>query len=136
MKLNPDIPTYGDPAYRGDCRKEDAEQVDVVAWLRLNHPLYAALMIHPKNEGKRTWGQVHYEKRMGGIPTGASDIIIPGSPAFICELKRKDHKKCQWQKGQQDYLTKAIDAGCFACVALGFDGFKLAFEDWINAQGR
>lgn len=135
MKLNPQIPTYGDPAYRGDCRKEDAEQIDAVAWLRLNHPSHAALCIHPKNEGKRTWGQVAYEKKMGGIPTGASDFIVPGSPSFVCELKRKDRTKSQWQSSQQDYLINAKDNGCFVCVALGFEAFRLAFNDWLETQG-
>ena len=63
---------------------------------------------------------------------GASDIIIPGSPAFVCELKRRDHTKSRWEDGQQEYLTAAQDAGAFVCIALGADAAMEAFNDWLR----
>ena len=128
-----DLPVYGDQSYRGDCKTEDGEHASFVAWLRFNHPEDAALLIHPHNEGKRTQAQISMAKKMGLNP-GASDIIIPGAPAFVCEIKRKDHTKSHWQPGQIDYLEAAINAGCFVAVALGNDGAKAAFAEWKKGR--
>ena len=62
---------------------------------------------------------------------GAADVIIPASPAFVCEIKRRDHTKSQWQDGQQEYLNAAQKAGAFVCVALGADAAWEAFDDWL-----
>ena len=134
MKVDPEIPTFGDMSFRGDCPKEDIDQINFVSWLKHNYPTHRALFIHPKNEGKRKHNQVNYESRTGGIPTGASDCIIPGCPAFVVELKRQDHTKSQWQKGQQQYLINAKEAGAFIGVAFGFEGLKEAFLQWLELQ--
>ena len=134
MRFNKDIPVFGDSSFRGDCPKEDIEQINFYSWLKLNYPKHALLMIHPKNEGKRGYNQVNYESRTGGIPTGASDVIIPGNPCFVVELKRADHTKSKWQKGQQDYLLEAKEAGCFVGVAIGCGGLKEAFLQWLDTD--
>lgn len=134
MKVNPLIPVFGDMSYRGDCPTEDTEQINFVSWLKHNHPDYRTLFIHPKNEGKRQFNQVNYESRTGGIPTGASDCIIPGCPTFVVELKRLDHTKSKWQKGQQEYLINAKEKGAFVGVAFGCEGLKEAFKLWLTAQ--
>lgn len=64
------------------------------------------------------------------MATGASDIIIPASLSFVCELKRRDHTQSSWQPGQREYLTAAQDAGAFVCVALGWDAAWEAFNEW------
>lgn len=120
-------------AYRGKCKKEQAEQIDVFAWLRFHHPALAAIAVHPKIEGKRTYGQAHFDKKDGSINKGASDIIIPCSPPFVCELKRADHTKSKWQEGQIDYLLGCEKLGAFVCVALGLEGFKQAIEEYLKA---
>lgn len=136
MKLNKEIPVFGNASYRGECRHEDAEQIDFYAWLKHNYPLYHQLMIHPQAEGKRNGRQMNYHSRTGGIPTGASDVIIPGNPCFVVELKRKDHTKSQWQPEQQPYLIAAKEAGAFVGLALGFDGMKEAFLKWLDIKDR
>lgn len=132
MKFNKDIPVFGDSSFRGDCPKEDTDQVNFVAWLRYNYPERAKMMVHVKTEGKRTWGQINYEKKMGGIPSGFSDLFIIGNPNFCVELKRKDHTKSKWQKGQESFLLNSKEAGCFIGVALGFEGAKEAFIKWLD----
>lgn len=134
MRFNKDIPVFGDVTFRGDCHKEDIEQIDFYSWLKEHHQIYHMLMIHPKSEGKRNVRQVNYESRTGGIPTGASDLIIPGNPCFVVELKRRDHTKSKWQKQQQPYLLAAKEAGCFVGVALGFEGAKEAFNLWLTQK--
>ena len=68
--------------------------------------------------------------------TGAVDIIIPGRPAFVCELKRRDHTKSVWQKGQLNYLRIAQELGSFACVALGADAAEEAFGKYLDGQAK
>src|SRR5690554_7745661 len=103
MKIPDWLPCYGDRSYRGSCPQEGAEQVTFFNRLRKEHPdTWGRLAIHPKNEGKRRGGQFQQlarDKAMGLSP-GASDIIIPGSPAFIVEMKRRDHTQSTWQPGQ------------------------------------
>jgi hypothetical protein len=136
MKFQHDIPVYGDKAYRGDCPPESAEQVTFFARLRREHPdTWGALAIHPRNEGKRTHYQTAQQKAQGMTP-GAADIVIPASPAFVCELKRRDHTKSAWQDGQVEYLLAAQQAGAFVCVALGCDAATEAFNDWMKEQQR
>lgn len=137
MKFPQWLTVYGDKDRRGECPTEQTEQINIFSWLEFNHPELSAIAVHPKNEGKRSWGQVHHDKKSGSINTGASDVIIPGSPSFVCEIKRANHTKSQWQKGQREYLENASDCGAFVCVALGLEGFKQAVKDYlttINAQ--
>jgi hypothetical protein len=114
------------------CPPESAEQVTFFARLRREYPdSYGLIAIHPRNEGKRHHAQVMQQKSEG-MTAGASDIIIPGCPAFVCELKRKDPTKSRWQDGQLEYLEAAHKAGAFVCVAFGCDGAWQAFKQWTG----
>ena len=130
MKLPQDIPIWGNVEYRGACPKETLEQVTFFGRLRRAHPTsYGLLALHPRNEGKRTHLQVAKEKSEG-MTTGATDIVIPASPAFVCELKRRDHTLSKLADEQLEYLRAAKAAGAYACIALGVDAAWEAFEDW------
>lgn len=132
MKFPPRIPAYGDTTYRGPCPPENAEQVTAISEIRRRWPVtHGKLVLHPENEGKRTWGQSAWSKA-GGMTPGASDIIIPGSPACVIELKRRDHTKSRWQDGQIEYLEAAQAAGCFVAVALGWEAAVEAVNAWIS----
>lgn len=137
MRFPPWLKVFGDQSYRGPCDKEETEQLKSFDWLEYNWPAYYRLAVHPKNGAKRSWGQVAADRRMGALNKGASDIIIPGAPAFVCELKKANHTKSYWEAGQKEYLEAAHNEGAFACVALGFEGFKLAFLEWRKVcEGR
>lgn len=131
MKLNPLIPVFGDETFRGKCPVEDVEHINFVSWLRFNHPEIGITLIHPQNEGKKTHQQATKDKKMG-LSKGASDIIIPGSPAFVCEIKRQDHTLSTWQTGQQEFLLQSKSQGSFICVALGATGATIAFKLWLK----
>lgn len=135
MILPPDIPVFGDTTWRGKCPVESLEQMTFFSWMRRQHPSWGALAIHPRNEGQRTMQKVQREKAEGMTP-GASDVIIPARMAFVCEIKRKDHTQSSWQDGQREYLRAAQAAGAFACVALGWEGAKGAFEAWLSLQAK
>lgn len=134
MKLSEcPVPIYGDPKWRGDCPKEELEQVTFFNCLRRDYPgSYGLIALHPRNEGQLRGGQhgALVRQKAEGMTIGAADIIIPGAPTFVCEMKRKDHTKSAWQDGQIEYLEAAREAGAFACVALGWEAAWAAFEEW------
>ena len=129
------FPVYGDTKFRGDCPSESAEQITFFSLLRREYPMtWGALALHPRNEGLKRGGQFSSVQRHAaeGMTPGAADIIIPGAPTFVCEMKRRDHTKSAWQAGQVEFLTVAHEAGAFACVALGYEAALEALEAWIR----
>lgn len=129
------VPIYGDTSWRGNCPQEGVEQASFFSRLRRDYPdSYGLIALHPRNEGMKRAGQFSsvIKHAAEGMAKGAADIIIPGSPAFVCELKRQDHTKSAWQDGQQAYLAAAQDAGAFTCVALGAVAAWAAFEIWLQ----
>lgn len=134
MKFPSNIPVYGDQKYRGACPSEAVEQVTFFSRLRLWYgDSYGLIALHPRNEGQRTWVKAAIE-RAEGMTKGAADVIIPADPAFVCEIKRRDHTKSQWQDGQQEYLNVAQEKGAFVCLALGADAAWDAFADYLGEQ--
>lgn len=120
MKFPPWLEVVGDQSYRGECPSETAELVTFFAVLRRELPEYGRIAIHPRNEGQRKHWQAAREKAEGMTP-GAADIVIPCCPPMVIELKRRDHTKCKWEDGQQEYLAQAQTLGARVCVALGWE---------------
>lgn len=130
MKFPSNIPVYGDLSFRGKCPSESAEQITFFNQLP---PDLRAVAIHPRNEGKRTAQQAQRHKAEG-MTKGAADIIILGAVPFVCELKRQDHTKSRIEPEQVSFLEAAKEAGCFVCVALGWQGAMLALDEWKKAR--
>lgn len=125
------LPVYGDLSHRDpDCLVEEVEHIDFIAFLKEYEPEIYEACLHPKNEGKRSGRQSQKEKMLGALNGGASDIVIPGGPAFVCELKRADHTRSSWQPKQKEYLLAAKNVGAFVCVALGCRGAIQALIAW------
>lgn len=136
MKLPADIPIYGDTKYRGSCPSEALEQLTFFSRIRKLHPTtVGALAIHPRNEGERDFAEAARE-RAEGMTKGAADIVIPGAPAFVCELKRRNHTKSEILPEQLAYLRAARDAGCWVCVALGADAAMEALDDYLAGRQK
>lgn len=93
-------------------------------------PAYYKVAIHPKNEGKRSYQSAAIDSDQGALNKGASDIVIPASIAFVCEMKRADHTQSKITKPQTDYLEAAQELGSFACIALGSNAAWQALLDW------
>lgn len=131
MKLPSDIPVYGDLTYRGACPKETLEQVTFFSRLRREYPdTLGIIAFHVRNEGKRTHLRAATEKSEG-MTTGAADIIIPGAPTFVCELKRRDHTQSEISAKQIAFLRASQDRGSFVCVALGVDAAWEALHAYL-----
>jgi hypothetical protein len=123
------IPTYG-TALPGKQPSEKVEMASFFNRLRKVYPdSYGLLALHIRNEGLRSAQQIRSIKGDGGFVKGASDIVIPGAPTFVCEMKTLS-KAARLSPEQIVYLTAAQNAGAFACVALGAQGAWDAFEVW------
>ncbi len=134
MKIPPHIRTYGNMDFRGECPKEDAELITFFNKLKLNYPDLYDVAIHPDNERLITgtgFNAQSRQKAKGAIKKGAADIIIVGSPSFVCEMKRQDHTKSKWQDGQLDFLQTSQKLGAFVCVALGYEAALQAVDYWV-----
>lgn len=132
MKIPNWLPSFGDMDYRNkNCPPESAEQITFFNILRRDYPQLGLIAIHPRNEGKRTMQQAQRQKAEG-MTIGAPDIVIPGSPSFLCEMKRLDHTQSRWQDGQLEYLEAAKDNGSFVCVAFGHKAALEALKIWIG----
>lgn len=131
MNLPDDIKVYGDLNYRGACPKEALEQVTFFNRLRREYPdTLGIIAFHVRNEGKRNHLEAATHKAEG-MTAGAPDILIPGAPAFVCELKRRDHTQSELRTAQLTYLRAAQAAGSFVCVALGVDAAWEALRDYM-----
>lgn len=119
-----------DSDYRGDCPLESAEQQTFFNKIRREFPdTYGKLAFHVRNEGKRTKQQAQKEIAEG-MTKGVVDIHIPGSPSFVCELKRKDKTKSRLPKDEETFLIEAAKLGAFSCLCYGWEQAWLAFEEW------
>ena len=134
MKFPDWLRVYGDQSFRGKCPHESVEQITFFHRLRREYPdTYGVIAIHARTEGDRSHAQtVRYKAE--GLTPGCADIIIPSSKPFVCEMKRMDHTKSEFQNMQLVYLQAAHSAGAFVCVALGYLGAWSAFEDWKRSQ--
>ena len=132
MKIPDFIRVYGDTSFRGKCSVEDTELINFFTEVYYLYPeTYHLIAFHPKNEGKKTMAQVQKDKAKGQ-KKGVSDIIVPGNPTLIIELKRKDHTQSYWEDGQIQFLEQAHKAGAYVCLALGSVAAIQAFNDWIK----
>ena len=136
IKAYPGITLFGNQKFRDKkCPKESVEQITFVNAIRAQYPdSFGLILIHPENEGRLINGQfsaVSKSKAMG-MAKGASDIIIPGNPAFVCEIKRIDRTLSDITQEQLDYLYAAKTAGAFVCIALGHEAAMDAFNQWLK----
>ncbi len=134
-KIPPQIPVFGDAAFRGDCPKEAAEQVSFLSLLKRDFPELAKIAVHIRNEGKRSKRQGAQHK-LEGMNTGASDIVIPCCPPMLIELKRRDHTLSSTSTKQLDYLINSQEQGAFACYALGAVGAIQAVRAWHTTNSK
>lgn len=115
------------------CPKERIEQIDSVSWVREHYPEYAALMLHPVNEGAIP---VQYRVdlyKQGQLP-GASDILFLKSgarwPKAAIEIKRI--KGGHASEDQVKFLLAVKADGGYTAIARGFEAFKVAFFEYIG----
>ena len=140
IKPYPGIALYGNQKLRyKNCPKESLSQITFVNSIRAKYPdSYGLILIHPENEKKLVNGQFSAvsKSRAMGMSPGASDIIIPGNPSFVCEIKRADRTLSDITQEQLDYLYAAKEAGSFVCIALGHEAAMNAFNDWLKVIKR
>jgi len=119
---------YGTPT-PDPSPSEKVEMASFFNRLRRQYPHLGAIALHIRNEGKRSAMQQQAIVGEGGFVKGASDVIIPGAPTFVMEMKSRA-KTAKVSKEQAAYLETAAAAGAFACVALGAVAAWEALEEW------
>lgn len=121
MKFPRSIPVFGDKTFRGKCPKELPDQRTAIKEIRERWPdTIGRLVIHPRNEGQRDYRK-YIREYLDGLTAGASDIIIPGNPSLVIELKRKDHTQSTLSDKERAYLLAAKQGGSHAVIALGWE---------------
>lgn len=135
MNFPEGIHVYGDKTYRGRCPLEKHEAQTFFALLRTLYPHLGAIAVHIRNEAKRSKWQTFQHKKEG-LVSGASDIIIPGNPSCVIEMKRRDHKQSSLTDEQMSYLNACKENGSFVCVALGADAAMKAVTRWMQYQKK
>lgn len=128
-----------DSGYRGECRREEYEQIDCASWLKHNYPDRWPLIFHVPNEltvdkKKPGWAQ-HLQKRQKmGVQNGVSDIIDFAQIRGAFELKRADRtqKGVRVSQEQKDFLAAVAESGGFAAICYGFSEFKRAYADYLE----
>lgn len=113
----------------GKHPSETQELITFFSELRRKYPDLAEVATHVKNEGKRTIGQISMD-RACGLVKGFADIIIIGSPPFVCELKSLNSSS-KVSKAQKDFLEKSSKKHAFSCVAYGYKNALRAVDDWL-----
>lgn len=132
MKIPKEIQVYGTPSK--EFYTEGNEQITFVNLIRRDYPdTYGKIITHVKNERQLRGSQfsaIARDRAMGQVK-GCSDIIIPGNPAFVCEIKSRS-ARAKISDEQIEYLLAAKECGAFACVAIGYAGAIEAFNDWLK----
>lgn len=132
MKTPNWLPVFGDLPKSTKNPHEDYVLSSLISRIRRDYPTsYGLVAFHVKNEGKRTAQQIKVDK-LKGLTKGVSDLIIIGNPTLCMELKRDN--SCRFEDGQLEFLEQAQKGGAFVCLAIGYEGAKLAFEEWLKMQ--
>jgi hypothetical protein len=118
-----------DSGYRGECPKEETEQMMYGCWMDYQFP--NAIWFHVPNEtGTKSGPQFVLKRQKMGVKRGVSDVIILSNGVAHCgavmELKRADRTKSKVSKEQATFLEKVADEGKFAAIAYGAEQLKKA----------
>lgn len=118
-----------DSGYRGECPKEETDQMAYGLWMQYRFP--DVLWFHVPNEtGTKSGPQFVEKRRKMGIRSGVSDnVILTNGVNHKCgliELKRRDKTKSTVSKTQMQVLEEAYDEGHFPAIAYGLDELKKA----------
>ena len=118
----------------GNQPSESAEMKTFFNIVRRDYPEIGAVAVHIRNEGQRNIRQTQAQKAEGMVK-GAADIMIPGAPAFVCEMKSQS-KSARVSPEQIAYLEAASHLGAFVCVAYGHEAAIEAMREWMDARAR
>ena len=127
MKSLDNIKVYGDLTFRGDCPTESVEMSTFFNQLPKH---LKRIAVHVRNEGVRTASQAAKQRAEGGWVKGAADIIIPGNPCLVIEMKRQDPTKSRVSKEQKEYLSACQANGAMVCIAYGWEAAMEAVREW------
>lgn len=118
-----------DSGYRGECPKEETDQMAYGLWMQYRFP--EVLWFHVPNEtGTKSGPQFVEKRRKMGVRSGVSDNVIltkgASHPCGLIEGKRQDRTKSKVSPAQIQLLEEAIAEGHFGAIAYGLEQLKIA----------
>lgn len=118
-----------DSGYRGNCPKEETDQIAYGLWMQHRFP--DALWFHVPNEtGTKSGPQFIEKRRRMGVRSGISDNVIlthgVNHKCAMIEAKRRDKTKSRLSQAQRVILESVAEEGHFAAIAYGLDELKKA----------
>lgn len=114
---------------------EDAEQIALIGWLRLHHPLAATYTTHPPNGGVRSKREAGRFRAMG---------VSPGVPDVLCflrcgrfnglaiELKRPGAPPSAVSREQLLWLKLLDGQGWKTAICRGFEEAKPVIDTYMK----
>lgn len=94
-----------------------------------------SVAIHVRNEGVRDYRLVSKMRMEGGFIKGCPDIIVPGCPTLLIEMKSRA-KASRLSKEQVSYMDSAKSLGAMCCVCYGYEAALQAIQVWEAQQCR
>lgn len=118
-----------DSGYRGECPKEEIDQMAYGLWMEYRFP--EVNFFHVPNETSTKSGvQLIIKRQKMGVKSGVHDNIIlhrgVAWPYATIELKRRDKTKCKVSTNQWKFGEYVVSDGGFAAIAYGIDELKKA----------
>ena len=113
-------------------------QIDLLKWIRLQHPEISKHVIYVPNDGKRSVIGHNIAKKMG-LHVGCSDLFIAypscGAHGLFLELKRDGWKLTPSQKEhhdrQMDFIGRMSSVGYAAVMAIGIDAAMTVINSYL-----
>lgn len=118
---------------------EDAEQIILNNFCRIQWPRQYGLMFHAVNEsGGKGSAQYGRKLKAKGRKSGVSDwiVLVPNDKhhGLIIELKRTNGVDSDLDSNQTLFLKNASDNNYYACVCFGADAAIYAIDKYLRDE--
>lgn len=118
-----------------DMDKAPSESAEMATFFNKLPPHIKSVAIHVRNEGIRDARLISKMRLEGGFVKGCPDIIVPGCPTLLIEMKSRS-KTSKISDEQVKYLERASDLGAMSCICYGWEAAMQALKDWEALQCR
>lgn len=113
-----------------------SESAEMATFFNKLPPHIKSVAIHVRNEGIRDARLISKMRLEGGFVKGCPDIIVPGCPTLLIEMKSRS-KSSKVSNEQIKYLDSAYELGAMCCICYGYEAAMEALQEWeLQNTGR